>query len=1021
MVIGEVTLKKLLGFRQFWRGRRERRLLSQVIEKLALFDRNYYVTANPDVARTGIDPLTHYLRHGWREGRAPSPDFNPQLYLDANPDVAQAGVDPVLHYVHHGHAEGRPRSIREKIIRSDLFDPEYYRTAYLDVALSDCEPLQHFVDYGRREGRRPSLDFDPCYYRASYPDLQSDDIDPILHYVDHGRKEGRRARGSGVTSRELPRILSQIQSSGLFDQTYYLRQCPVVREAGVDPLLHYFIAGFVDYIDPSPVFSTAEYLLAHPDIKAAGVNPLLHLLQSDGYVDCACDAIRLASIWREEKRTDKPDDAISLERMAGVAYLSRFQFCFAASDSPGEYTVDAIADLVCRSPKPTIERIEPDVSIIIPVYGQLQFVMSCLDSLSRQQSRFSLEIIVADDASPEIAETWRLQAIPWVRYRRRVSNAGFIDNCNEAAQMARGRFLVLLNSDIRVAKNWLDELIGSFELFPKAGLMGSKLYNDDGRLQEAGSIYWRDGSAWNYGHNDDPSHPKYSFARQVDYVSGASVAVPTDVWNRLGGFDITYRPAYCEDADFAFRLRAAGYETWLQPLSQVVHYEGKTHGRDLESGGKAHQRVNMRRFARRWKATLAKHRPNGLEPDQEANRAVGDRILVLDSVTPMPDQDSGSFITFKMLRALQQIGYQITFVPQHSYAYDKTYTNSLQRLGIECIYSPHFHNIGDVLDFRNDFDIVLGYRYSVLQAAYDEVRRRVPTARMIFHYVDLHFLREEREAVLQGSRKKRIAAAMTKAAELELVAQVDCTIVHTKTDSVLIKELLGIENIVVFPYIAETHRTQVAFENRHDLIFLGGFAHPPNVDAVKHFVQSIWPLLAPQLPEHARFLIVGAAAPPEIQSLNGGRILVTGYVEDLQPYFETARVLVAPLRYGAGIKGKVIQSLCYGTPSVISPIAAEGIGLVSGRETIISEGDEEFADQVMILYSDSDLWHSVQAAGYKFVEENFSWDRCLQLCRQVLDVADETWLARHERQLRARLDELVSKGGRQSCTKARAD
>ena len=148
---------------------------------------------------------------------------------------------------------------------------------------------------------------------------------------------------------------------------------------------------------------------------------------------------------------------------------------------------------------------------------------------------------------------------------------------------------------------------------------------------------------------------------------------------------------------------------------------------------------------------------------------------------------------------------------------------------------------------------------------------------------------------------------------------------------------------------------------------------------------------------------------------------MTGYVEDLQPYFETARVLVAPLRYGAGIKGKVIQSLCYGTPSVISPIAAEGIGLVSGRETIISEGDEEFADQVMILYSDSDLWHSVQAAGYKFVEENFSWDRCLQLCRQVLDVADETWLARHERQLRARLDELDSKGGRQSCTKARAD
>ena len=476
----------------------------------------------------------------------------------------------------------------------------------------------------------------------------------------------------------------------------------------------------------------------------------------------------------------------------------------------------------------------------------------------------------------------------------------------------------------------------------------------------------------------------------------------------MGGFDIAYRPAYCEDADLAFRLREAGYEVWLQPLSRVLHYEGKTHGRDLEKGVKAHQTVNMRRFAKRWKAVLAAHRPNGQSPDQEANRAARDRILVLDATTPAPDQDSGSFITFRMLMALRKLGYQITFVPQHNYAYNATYTTPLQRLGIECLYFPYFRNITDVLDFRSDFDIVLGYRFNVLDKVYDEIRRRIPAARIIFHNVDLHYLREEREAALEGSRSKKIAAAITKAAELELIAKVDCTIVHTPVEATIIKKELPIDNIVVFPYIADIYRTQIAFEDRYDILFLGGFGHPPNIDAVKHFLRSIWPSLLERLPEQARFVIVGASPPESVKALAGSRVVVTGYAEDLQPHFDAARVFVAPIRYGAGIKGKVIQSLCYGTPSVVTSIAAEGIGLASGRETIIADEDEEFIKQILHLYSDRVLWHRLQAAGYEFVEQNFSWKRCFDLCTNVFDTADATWLGRHERMLRSRLKELLA-------------
>jgi glycosyltransferase involved in cell wall biosynthesis len=950
-VTGESNLTIFQTLSQRWRQRRQDRAIASNITQSGLFDRAYYLKHNLDVAKAGIDPLSHYLRHGLREGRVPSPLFDPNAYLQANPDVAEAGLDPVMHYILHGRAEGRlAQSPHQLITSSGLFDPEYYRVVYLDVALSGQEPLQHFLDHGWKEKRRPSLDFDPFVYHACNPDLRDADIDPLLHYIRFGRAEGRRCRDSGgLTNRELPGAVTQIGSSCLFDHAFYLRECPAVRDAGVDPLFHYLVSGSPHYLDPSPTFSTSEYLLAHAEVHESGQNPLLHFLNSDDHARPSA-----------ELHCRRPEFPIWAERMAGVAYFQRFLFSFDPAGPPGNYVLDALAELVDRSPKLRVDLIEPDITIIIPVSGPMRFLLSCLDSLRRQSSRSSVEIIVAAVPSSEAAETRLLQTIPWIRYRQPQRGNGLVEATNDAVSVARGRFLVFLDGETRVAEGWLDELIGSFDLFPKAGLVGSKLFSDDG--SPPGRM------ARNDSDKDDFHHPRYCFAHQADFVSRTSIAVSAEIWNRLAGFD-------CEIVDFASRLWAAGYEVWLQPLSQVVHY-------------------------------TVPCRPV-VEPDRAANRKVLSRILVLDSVTPTPDQDAGSFFTFRVLKALQTLGHQITFVPKN-YSYDKNYTNALQRIGVECLYSPHFKNITAVLDFRSDFDFVLAYRYHVLGPVYAEIRLRMPTARIIFDNVDLHFLREEREAVLRGSRRLKISSALTRATELELIAKVDCTSVHTKAESEIIKSYLPVGNIVEFPYVAEVHRSRVQFEDRHDILFLGGFLHMPNIDAVKTFAESVWPLLVQRLPEHARFVIVGASPPEAIQALAGSRILVTGYVEDLQRYLDSARVLVAPLRYGAGIKGKVIQSLCYGTPSVITSIAAEGIGLVSGRETIIADDGQDFAEQVLRIYSDRALWLSLQAAGYEFVETNFSWERCLALCAKVLDTADATWLARHDRALRKRLADLVS-------------
>jgi GT2 family glycosyltransferase len=977
-----------------WKSRRHERRLGPIISQSGLFDPAYYLKHNPDVASSGIDPLHHYFSRGCYEGRVPSEYFDPRTYIEQNPDVNPEGLNPLLHYIQHGRAEARVAQSPSQIIAtSGLFDPAYYIATYPDATLFGQDPLQHYLRVKSRELRRPSLDFDPVVYRAHSPDVRQAQTDLLIHYIQYGRAEGRPCRHPGVGTEEFNSILPQIRAAGLFDDNFYIQQCPFLRTTGIDPLRHYLLAGFSHFLDPSPNFSTRRYKLVNPDICLSGMNPLLHSL---GYSPDL-------NLSPPPGNPSGPAQQIVLETRAAGLYALRYGFSFDTIESPPNSTARAIADLVALSPTLQVERIHPAVTVIIPVFGQLHFVLGCLDSLSRHISQLTVEIIVADDASPEVTQTWRLSAIPWIRYHRSESNLGFVANCNRAACSARASYLVFLNSDTRVVEGWLDDLIASFTLFPQAGLIGSVLFNPDGSLQDAGGIFWRDGSAWNYGRDQDAFHPKFCFARQADYVSGASIAVPVDVWRKAGGFDTDYQPAYCEDADLAFRLREMGYQVWIQPLSRVLHYEGKTHGRDLSKGVKNYQQINMRKLLERWKDKLASHHPNGHDPDNEANRTVTKRMLVLDAITPMPDKDSGSFITIRMLRALQSLGYHITFVPQHNYSFDDTYTPALQRQGIECLYHPYFSNIGDVLDFRENFDVVLAYRYNVLEQVYDELRRRIPAARIVFHNVDLHFLRQEREAELFADSNKKIAAAIAKASELELIAKVDCTIVHTPIEKQVIQANLPVDNIVVFPYIAELHQTQVGFEDRRDIVFLGGLNHGPNADAVIHFAHSIWPELERQLPADARFFIVGAYPTSAVKALAGPRIVVTGYVKDLTPYFERARVFVAPIRYGAGIKGKVIQSLCYGTPSVISSIAAEGIGLVSGAETVIADDQATFAKDVRTVYYNRKVWYALQSAGYQFVDSQFSWNRCLELTGQVLATADTCWLRRHEQTLQSRL------------------
>ena len=580
----------------------------------------------------------------------------------------------------------------------------------------------------------------------------------------------------------------------------------------------------------------------------------------------------------------------------------------------------------------------------------LPALLNCLDSLSAQASKFSAEILVVDDASPDDAGIDQISAIPWIRYSKQRRNKGFIGSCNYAASVARGRVLVFLNNDTRVLPGWLDELIEAFKLFPKAGLIGSKLINENGSLQEAGGIVWRDGAAWNYGRGEDPVRPEFSFARQVDYCSGASIAVSAEAWSRVGGFDTSYAPAYCEDTDLAFKLRRAGYETWLQPLSMVLHYEGRSHGREVGNNVKAYQVRNLETFYDRWRGVLAEHGLPQAVVRRDADRTRPRRVLVLDAQTPTPDRDSGSVNTEQVIRLFLHMNWHVAFAPRNHF-FAGEYTRALQRVGVEMLITPDIQNIRDIIEKRPEgYDLIFAFRYESLADCYDELRKAYPTARIIFHDVDLHYLRLQRKAELLSDRAMRIHAETVHDQELELFAKADCSVVVTKAEKQVIESEIPVRNIVVYPYTIDVRRSERTFEDRHHLCFIGGYAHDPNVDAVVHFVREIWPLVKPKLPTETKFLIVGPDAPETVRNLASEHVIVTGHVPDLESLLDGCRLSVIPLRYGAGIKGKLVRTLANGVPSVATTLAIEGMELEHERQVLVADMAKGFARAVVRLF-----------------------------------------------------------------------
>lgn len=703
------------------------------------------------------------------------------------------------------------------------------------------------------------------------------------------------------------------------------------------------------------------------------------------------------------------DDGAVMPEMVGVddtSLLDRFDSSAAASCQALDTPATEVPSVHVAEPRVPLNRAvlgvpglcfpkcaEPLVSILVTAWGGFDMTRTCLESVQAAAPSIPYEVILVEDASDD-PEMDRFGGVPGLRYLRNPDNLGFLRSVNAALPLVRGRFLHLLNNDTRVFPGWLEPLIDTFALFHNCGIAGSRLIGADGKLQEAGGVVWADGSGWNIGRGDHPDDPAHRALREVDYVSGASLLVPTDLIREVGGLDERYAPAYYEDTDLAFRLRERGLKTFYQPRSRVMHAEGGSHGTDPQCGGKVHQEHGRKAFVDRWGAILQRDQcPPGKMAWLAARRAqLLPTVLVVDRHAPMTDCDAGSRAIWHLIRALQVEGCDVRFWSQRAGG-DAGGRVLLEAHGVDYLDADVAGESLRTWISRHGafFDHVVLSRPEVAFGVI-EYARAVTAARIAYYGHDIHYLRLRRQHAVQGGGDDSARTLWAwREAEERIWCEADLILYPSDEETGIVSEVLAAANArgraATMPLFGLPPATSPAPspQGRSDLLFVGGFAHAPNRDGVEWFIRRIWQRLRERAPD-LRFLVVGDGADDALLALGGDGVEFMGRVTEavLADLYRSARVVVAPLRFGAGVKGKVVEAMHAGVPCVTTPTGAQGL---KDADALLVAGDEDgFIAHANTLLSDDDLWRERSERGRAFVDAHYSVQALGSQVRRLFDV-----------------------------------
>jgi GT2 family glycosyltransferase len=611
---------------------------------------------------------------------------------------------------------------------------------------------------------------------------------------------------------------------------------------------------------------------------------------------------------------------------------------------------------------------EPSVSVVMVLYGGWELALRAIEALEANTEPV-YELVLVDNASPDDSLEQVERRVSGATIVRNERNLGFGGASNQGAQLARGEFVCLLNSDALVQPGWLEPLLETLAE-PGAGAAVPMLLNEDGSVQEAGSVIDSLGFAHTVGGNGAASDFRYRFRREVDFASAACMLLRRDLFQELGGFDEIYSPGYFEDVDLCFRLQERGLRTIYEPGARVVHIR---HGSGTPENARKLMERHRKVFVTRWGGRLVR-RPRLIEVVQEPRQLLAardaealDRILVIDDRVPFTDRGSGDPRMARLLSELAALwpSARITFLAESGREAER-YAEPLLRQGIEVVCPP--------VDWSTWFEERRFHYGTVIVSRQQNVARfgghlqlSQPQALRIFDTEAFTFRRLERQAeLLPGGREKAEVTRQALAAceaELRAVHEADVVFCVSGEEADFVAEIAPDKPTFVLTSVVEPLEEPPGFDKRSDIVFFGGFlagSASPNADSLAFLLNEVLPLVWEEQPE-IRLTVIGADAGDELRALESPRVRIVGYVEDPLTWLSRARLHVNPMRFGSGVKLKFLDSLAAGLPFVTTPVGAEGIPLAGVQESTVASDAAGLAQLVTRLYSDRAEWERVQA------------------------------------------------------------
>jgi GT2 family glycosyltransferase len=941
-----------------------------------VFDAGWYLHRYADAAAVTKGDhqaaLLYYLQVGGRLGHSPSLLFDEAFYMERNPDVAAlvregAYLSGFDHYAQSGHRSLSPHW---------LFDDALYADLYEDMVLEVLDAhgcygrYDHYLKTGQRERRMGHYLFDGAFYSEQAVAAGADAarisaMGPYVHYL---------AQTAAAADELAPSVY--------FDPLWYLQahqtaKAAVLRGKYLGALHHYLTNDTPADFDPLPEFSERFYRARHPDIATAveigmyrtGYQQFVQFGVFELRPPCAEIDLAYYRDMHEPVRTDintgAVRDAFAHLRLHGLAAglahsppaarpevsepATRAQFV-ARAGALVLAMAGRVLDFTCIGP--------PAVSVIMAVHDRFALTIQSLASI-RQNFAGPLQLIVVDNGSAD--ETQRLASyVAGAIIIHSPDNLGFLRACNLALPHATASSLLYVNNDIELWPGAITAALARLAGDATIGAVGAKIVRTDGRLQEAGSIIWAEGTTTGYLRDASPLAAEANFVRDVDYASAVFLLCRTDLVRDLGGFDDAYAPAYFEDADLCVRITQSGYRVVYDPAVVLTH---------LEFGSAATSEASMalmRRARRIFKARHADYlsaqpvpgddaalararcRPTG----RDANgRQAGPTILFIEDTIPVRRLGSGFVRANDIVAALAASGAQVHVFPYNGLMVSAAEARAALPDHVECLYDRDSTMLAPFLAGRRGL-------YDLVWIARTHNLRVLPQLRAaglgaVPIVLDTEAITACREALRAGPDFDLSAAIADEFAGADICR----TILAVSDGEAAQLRAAGFANVITLGTTITPTPTPASFAERSGLLFVGAIHRDdsPNLDGLRWYAAEIWPALCTLMPTPPILDIVGYRAPDVALGALATHpgLRWHGAQVDLTPFYNQARLFIAPTRIAAGTPYKLYEAAAMGLPIVATSLLADQLGWADGVELMTAA---DLAAAIANLYNNKSTW-----------------------------------------------------------------